>query len=113
MVPLVFLGKTLTWQWVRTYWLRLAHLVGICIVVAQSWAGIICPMTTLEMWLREKGELKTYSESFIEHWLQQLIYWNFPAWVFIAIYSLFALLVISTWYVVPPHKNKTRGVIAK
>ena len=112
MVPLIFLGKTLNWQWVRIYWLRLAHLVGICIVVAQSWAGIICPLTTLEMWLREKADLKTYSDSLIEHWLQQLIYWNFPAWVFIALYSLFALLVISTWYVVPPHKNNTRGVIA-
>ncbi len=104
-VPCIYLGKSLNWQWVRIYWLRIAHLAGICIVVAQAWAGVICPLTTLEMWLREKAGIATYGESFIEHWLQQLIYWNFPAWVFICIYSIFALLVIYTWYVVPPTKN--------
>ena len=111
-VPCIYLGKAFNWQWVRIYWLRVAHLAGICIVVAQTWVGVICPLTTLEMWLREKGELVTYGESFIEHWLQQLLYWNFPAWVFIFVYSLFALLVVFTWYVVPPTKGKDRGLIA-
>jgi len=111
-IPCIYLGKALHWRWVRNYWLRIAHLAGIFIVVAQAWAGVICPLTTLEMWLREKGGLAAYGESFIEHWLQQLIYWSFPAWVFIVIYSLFALLVIFTWYVVPPTKGKDRDLIA-
>lgn len=112
MVPCIYLGKALHWRWIRIYWLRIAHLVGILIVVAQAWAGAICPLTTLEMWLREQGGLNTYGESFIEHWLQELIYWNFPAWVFIFVYSLFALLVVSTWYVVPPANGKDRGLIS-
>jgi hypothetical protein len=62
------------------------------------------------MWLREKGELVTYTGSFIEHWLQKLIYWHFSAWVFIVIYSLFASLVVSAWYVVPPAKGKNHGI---
>ena len=109
VVPLVYIGKALNWGWVRFYWLRIAHLLGICIVVAQSWAGIICPLTTLEMWLRENNDLATYSGGFIEYWLQRLIYWDFPAWAFIVIYSLFALLAIFTWYVVPPTKSRNRG----
>ena len=111
-VPLIYLGKALNWQWVRVYWFRIAHLAGICIVAAQAWAGVLCPLTTLEMWLRRKGRLATYDESFIEHWLQQLIYWDFPAWVFVVVYSLFALLVVATWYVVPPTKRKNHGMIA-
>jgi len=107
--PFIYIGKVLNWRWVRIYWLRIAHLIGICIVAAQSWAGVICPLTTLEMRLRQNSDLATYSGSFIEHWLQKLIYWDLPAWAFIVIYSLFALLVIFAWYFVPPAKNKNRG----
>lgn len=110
IVPLIYIGKLSNWRWVRFYWLRIAHLVGICIVAVQSWIGIICPLTIIEMWLRENSDLATYNESFIEHWLQRLIYWDLPAWTFIVLYSLFALLVIFTWYVVPPIKSSSRGV---
>ena len=101
-LPCIFLGKVFRWRWVRLYWLRILHLIGICIVAAQAWAGVICPLTTLEMWLREQDGLTTYAGSFVAHWLQTLIYWDLPSWVFTAAYSLFALLVISAWYFVPP-----------
>ena len=110
IIPFIYIGKASNWRWTRIYWLRIAHLIGICIVAAQSWAGVICPLTTLEMWLRENSDLATYSGGFIEHWLQRLIYWDLPAWAFIALYSLFALLVIFTWYVVPPTKSRNRSV---
>ena len=97
-LPCIYLGKFLNWHWVRLFWLRLLHLVGVCIVAAQAWAGVICPLTTVEMWLREKSNLTTYTGSFIEHWLQKLIYWEFPVWVFTAVYSVFALLVVFSWY---------------
>jgi polyferredoxin len=109
-VPCIYIGTIRNWRWIRIYWLRVIHLVGIFIVVAQSWAGAICPLTTLEMWLRENARLGTYNGSFIGHWLQKLIYWDLPAWAFIVVYSLFALLVIFTWYVVPPTKNRRRGI---
>ena len=105
-VPLVYLGKFLSWQWVRLFWLRILHLVGICVVAAQSWLGFICPLTTLEMWLRAQGGYDTYAGSFIAYWLQQLIYWDLPAWVFTLVYSLFALLVVMTWYWVPPIRRR-------
>ena len=105
-VPCIYIGKLLGWRWIRLYWLRVAHLVGISIVVAQAWAGVICPLTTLEMWLREQGGMTGYTGSFVEHWLQTLLYWDFPAWVFIVVYSLFALLIVATWYAVPPVKAR-------
>lgn len=105
-VPCIYIGKLLAWRWVRNYWLRVTHLLSIGIVTAQSWAGVICPLTTLEMWLREQGGMTGYTGSFIEHWLQTLLYWDLPAWVFIVVYSLFALLVVATWLVVPPTRRE-------
>ena len=101
-VPCIFIGKALNWRWVRFFWLRVAHLAAICVVTAQAWAGVICPLTTLEMWLRRQGNLDVYAGSFIEHWLEEILYWNLPPWVFVVVYSTFALLVVATWYFVPP-----------
>jgi hypothetical protein len=112
-VPCIYIGKIMNWRWVRLFWLRLLHLVSIGIVVAQSWARVICPLTTLEMWLREKGTLATYTESFVEHWLKTLLYWNLPAGVFIVVYSLFGLLVIATWYFVPPTRGRNSSGISR
>jgi len=108
-VPIVVLGGYMNWQWVRLRWLRILHLAGIGIVAAQAWLGVICPLTTLELWLRQKAGLATYSGSFIEHWLHELVYWNLPSWVFLAAYSLFAILVVCTWYLVPPVRSTHRG----
>jgi len=104
-LPCIYIGKFMRWRWVRLFWLRVLHLIGICIVMAQAWAGMICPLTTLEMWLRKQDGLTTYTGSFIAHWLQTLIYWDLPSWVFTAAYSLFALLVMAAWYFVPPLRS--------
>lgn len=109
MVPCIFLGGYLGWRWVRLLWLRILHLVGIFVVAAQSWAGVICPFTTLEMWLRSQGEHETYSGGFVEYWLQRLLYWDFQPWVFVVAYSLFTLLVVGTWYWVPPGRSGESG----
>ena len=105
MVPLVYLGRVFNWSWVRLFWLRLLHLAGICVVAAQAWAGVICPLTTLEMWLRRQGGAQGYSGSFVEHWMRELLYWDLPAWVFVLVYTVFAVLVAGTWYLVPPRRR--------
>lgn len=83
-LALVIAGNLLKWNWPNYLWFRLAHLAAIGIVVAQAWFGVICPLTTLEMWLREQAGETTYTGSFIEHWLQALLYYEAPPWVFIA-----------------------------
>jgi Protein of Unknown function (DUF2784) len=91
------------WRWIRNPWFRSAHLVGIFVVVVQAWLGVVCPLTTWEMSLREKAGDATYSGTFIAHWLQQLLYYQAPPWVFIACYTLFGLAVIGSWVKFPPH----------
>ncbi|MCU7813178.1 MAG: DUF2784 domain-containing protein [Candidatus Thiodiazotropha sp. (ex Notomyrtea botanica)] len=101
-VILIFVGKFLSWQWVRNPWFRVVHLLGIGVVVLQSWFGIICPLTTWEMDLRSKAGETVYEGSFITHWLNELLYYQAPSWVFAVIYTVFGGLVLYSWFLVRP-----------
>ncbi len=105
---LVWIGRWRGWRWTDAWWFRLAHLAAIGVVVAQSWLGIVCPLTTLEMWLRAQAHGNVYAGGFIEHWLQRLLYWQAPPWVFVLVYTVFALLVLATWVLWPPHRGADR-----
>lgn len=104
-LPLIWLGNACGWRFVNARWLRLAHLAAIGVVAAQAWLGIVCPLTTLEMGLRLRAHGAIYEGSFIEHWLQRLLYWDLPSWVFVLGYTLFALLVAGSWIVFPPRRR--------
>ncbi|KAA0690475.1 DUF2784 domain-containing protein [Halopseudomonas laoshanensis] len=104
---LVLVGNLRHWRWVNNVWFRLAHLATIGVVVAQAWLGIICPLTTLEMWLRSQAGTAVYAGSFIQYWFQQLLYYDAPDWVFILAYSVFALLVVGSWWVFPPRWRRS------
>lgn len=99
---LILLGGVLRWRWVRQFWLRLAHLLLIVYIAAQAWLGELCPLTVWEQALRQRAGQMTYGESFIEHWLSRLLYIDAPWWVFVAMYSAFALLVLGSWWWVRP-----------
>lgn len=101
---LTVVGGFRRWLWIRNWWFRVVHLAGIALVVAQSWIGIICPLTTMEMWLRgQSGEMQ-YDGSFIQYWLERLLYYDAPEWVFVLVYTAFGLLVVITWVRFPPRK---------
>ncbi len=106
---LTIVGNLRAWSWVNTLWFRLAHLIAIGVVVAQAWFGAACPLTSFEMWLRANARAATYSGSFIEHWLQRLLYYDAPAWVFTLGYTLFGLLVAATWWRFPPDTRRSGG----
>ncbi len=101
---LIFVGNWRGWRWVRHFWFRLAHLGAIAYVVAQSWLGAICPLTVWEMQLRAQAGDAVYAGSFIAHWLQQLLYYRAPEWVFVLVYTLFGALVAASWYWVRPRR---------
>lgn len=101
---LILVGKWLSWAWVRNPWFRLAHVAAISVVVIQSWLGRICPLTVWETALRERAGQATYSGSFIAHWLESLLYYQAPAWLFVMAYTSFGLLVVASWFWVRPHR---------
>ena len=98
---LVVLGNLRQWAWVNTLWFRLAHLATMAVVVVQSWLGVVCPLTTLEMWLRSQAGAATYSGSFIEYWLGRVLFYQAPSWVFLLVYGVFGLLVLAAWWYFP------------
>lgn len=103
---LVFVGNACGWRWVNNPWFRLSHLVAIAVVVAEVWLDIVCPLTTLEMWLRSQTGDVAYSGGFIEHWLHHLLYYDAPGWVFTVAYTVFGLLVVATWWIFPPTRGR-------
>lgn len=105
-LALVIAGKLAGWGWVHHFWFRVAHLVAIGIVALQAWLGMICPLTLWEMQLREKAGDAVYAGSFIAHWLDRLLYYRAPEWVFVVGYSLFAALVLASWFWVRPQRRR-------
>ena len=103
---LVVVGNLCGWRWVNSLWFRLAHVLAIGVVVAQSWLGEVCPLTTLESWLRVKAGSPSYSKTFIEHWVQHLLFYEGPSWVFTLAYTVFGLLVLASWWYFPPRHKK-------
>ena len=102
----VLIGNRHGWRWVNGLWFRLAHLAAIAIIAAQAWLGVACPLTVLETWLRMKAGAPSYSGSFIGHWLERLLYYDGPAWVFTLIYTLFGLAVAAIWWYYPPRRRR-------
>ncbi len=103
---LVLIGKACDWNWVRNPWFRLIHLVAIVLVVLQAWLGLICPLTTIEMALRSRAGDTVYTGSFISHWLEHLLYYQLPPWVFVVCYTAFAVIVVASWYWIRPRRFK-------
>ncbi len=101
---LVFAGKWRGWRWIYHFWFRVAHLLAIGVVVLQSWLGMICPLTVWEMQLRAMAGDQVYAGTFIAHWLDQLLYYRAPDWVFVLLYTAFGALVIGSWFWVRPRR---------
>jgi len=102
---LILLGWVLNWMWTRRFLFRLLHLVAIGFVMLEAWFGVTCPLTLLESKMRERAGSAVYHSSFIRYWLDRLIFYVAPEWIFTLIYTVFALLVILTWVFYPPRRN--------
>lgn len=107
-VVLIVAGNRAGWAWVNGLVFRGAHAVAIAIVVAQAWLGQTCPLTVLEVWLRRQAGEAGFEAGFIEHWVQRLLYYDAPAWVFVAAYTAFGMLVLWVWWIYPPRRLRTR-----
>lgn len=109
-LPLILLGGALRWRWVRNWWFRALHLLAIAVVVGQSWAGIMCPLTTLEQALRLQAGQVSYEGDFIAYWLSKLLFFQAPPWAFISVYSIFGVLVVLGMVFVRPKPLRQRSL---
>ncbi|HKL51189.1 MAG TPA: DUF2784 domain-containing protein [Wenzhouxiangellaceae bacterium] len=99
---MIIVGWWRGWAWVRNPWLRVAHLVTILVVMLQAWLGRLCPLTVWERELRRAAGQAFHEQSLIEHWVTRYLYLDLPWWGFVLAYTLFAALVVWTWWRLPP-----------
>jgi len=100
---LIWLGYALGWGWVRRRWFRVVHLAATGVVALEAIAGIACPLTVLEDALRAGGERGT---GFVQRWVSALLYWDWPLWVFTALYLAFSVVVAMTFVLLRPARPK-------
>ena len=95
---LILLGLLARWSWVRNRKFRITHLAAIGIVVLQAWFGQLCPLTIWENDLRRLAGQSGYEETFVEHWLHEVLFYQAAPWVFTTIYTCFGMLVVLVWF---------------
>ncbi|MGH7924777.1 MAG: DUF2784 domain-containing protein [Candidatus Binatus sp.] len=89
-------------RWARSFTLRAAHLAAILLVCVEMTIGAVCPFTTLENSLRLRAGEASYPGDFIGYWIDRLIFYNEPQWVFGLLYFGFAAVVALSWWRWPP-----------
>ena len=94
---LILVGLLASWSWVHNRKFRITHLVAIGVVVLQAWFGQLCPLTLWENELRRLAGQSGYTETFVEHWLPEVLFYQAEPWVFTTIYTCFVVLVVLVW----------------
>src|SRR5688500_14068402 len=90
------LGAALGWRFVRLRWLRLLHLGSLAAVALQAVLGRACFLTDWQGALTGGGA----EDPLIMRWVNSVIYWPLPMWVFTALYvAVFAYVVGLWWWV--------------
>ena len=105
-LPAILVGNWRGWPWVNQLWWRLAHLAAIGVVVLQAWLGQHCALTLWESQLRLQAGQAVHQQSFIQHWVQRLLYHEAPLWAFAVVYTGFAALVVWAWWRHPPRASR-------
>ncbi len=98
----ILIGWGRAWRWTRGAIFRLMHLACILVVMLETWFGVTCPLTALENHWRIRAGEAGYESSFIGAWLDRLLFYNAPAWLFTTLYTLFALAVLTSFLLYPP-----------
>lgn len=103
----VIIGGIAKWSFIRNPWFRWIHLGMMMTVVLLTLFDIECPLTTLENFLRAQNGAEGYESTFMAYWVSQIIYHDFPPWVFALSYVAIALAIIALFIIFPPRKFKT------
>jgi hypothetical protein len=103
---LIVIGGILHWNWVRNPWFRWTHLLCITIVAVEAIFGISCPLTDWENDLREWAGEPLSGSSFIGRLLNDILFVNVSPWILTCCYIGFALLVLCTFWLIPPRRRK-------
>ena len=70
-VVFVAVGGLLVWKVPRLAWL---HLPAVAWGVGVEWTGAICPLTPIEVWLRQQAGEVGYQGDFVDQYVMPWLY---------------------------------------
>ncbi len=110
-LPVIWLGYFRNWSFVRSFAFRVAHLLLIAFIAAESVLGAICPLTTWENQLRLKAGLDPrYPGGYVAHWVHGMLFYDVDQRVFTIGYVSFLVLVVLTLVLVKPRPPRWWGL---
>lgn len=111
---LIWVGAWRGWRVVRNRCFRLWHVAAMAIVLVQALVGVLCPLTVWEAELRRRAGQPTYGDAtFIQYWLQLLLYWEFPAVAFVVLYAAIMIAIAASWWWVKPRSSNRRRLMQR
>lgn len=99
------LGAWRGWGFVRVRWWRWLHVGSLAVVAAQAALGRACFLT---LW-QDDLEGAAQEAPMIARWVNGVIYWPLPLWVFTLFYVLLAAYVVALLWLVPVRRGRTRS----
>jgi uncharacterized protein DUF2784 len=101
----VVLGGFLAWRWPRAF---IAHFLAAAWGFAVVAVPLDCPLTWLEGWARLRAGQPTFTEGFIDHYIEGVLY---PARYTLLLQIAAGVAVIGSWvggYAYRRHRGRAR-----
>jgi hypothetical protein len=99
-------GAWRDWAFIRIFWWRLVHVGLLVIVALQALFGRACFLTLWQYSLVEQSSGRATTVPLIQSWVEMLIFWPLPIWVFTVLYVLVVIYAGLLWYWIPPQRNQ-------
>lgn len=101
------LGGWRGWRFVRLFWWRALHLAVLALVAVQAVLGQVCVLTDWQAALQRAAGAGGAVQPLIAGFVNRLIYWPLPLWVFAVIYVAVWVYVLLLWRLVPPRLRQS------
>ena len=95
------IGGVFGWRFVRIRWWRILHVVLLAAVAAQALVGQACILT---LWQAALAGAAGHPPPLIARFVNGLIYWPLPIWVFAALYTVVFGYALALLWLVPPNR---------
>ena len=97
------IGAARHWRFVRIAWWRVLHVVLLAAVAAQALASRACILT---LWQRDLAGSTATQAPLIMSWVERLIYWKLPIWIFAALYTVVFVYAVALLWLVPLRRGR-------
>src|SRR5262245_29849720 len=105
------LGRWLRWGFVHGFWWRFAHVLSLAVVALQAVLERACVLTIWGSALTTDAGPSDVPPM-IATWIDSVLYWPLPLWMFAAGYVGVLLYALLLWRWVPPRIARAGRVSA-